>query len=439
MGMENIERHTMKKVWWRIAPLLAVATFFNYLDKVNVSFAAVTMNQALGFSNTVFGAGAGFFAFGYLAFAIPSTLLLHRLGARRWICLIMIGWGLCSAATAFVTTPEEFFLVRFLLGMAEAGFVPGTILYLSYWFPSEYRGAVLGSVLFILPLGQIVGGPVSSVLLSQDVLLGLAGWQWMFIGEAIPTLLLSVAVFHFLTDRPTSAPWLSRAESDWLANRLAEEQRQIVASQGEISVWRTFANWRVWMLGAVNLGICTAGIGVTMFLALMIRSMGFSIWDTGFISSLLAILAAIGIPLWGIWADRFPRREVVVAAACFTVALGMLGIATLLPSPWALVPICLVFVGFYGFFPAFWPLPSVFLTGASAAAGIALVNIAGNLGMFTGPAILGWATDLTGTYRLGLNCLAGASVCAGAILIAHAIRNRNSAKPGCVAAECAGA
>lgn len=424
--MENIERQTMKKVWWRIAPLLAVVTFFSYLDKVNVSFAAVTMNQALGFSNTVFGAGSGFFALGYMTFAVPSTLLLHRLGARRWISLIMIAWGLCSAATAFVTTPEEFFLVRFLLGMAEAGFVPGTILYFSYWFPSEYRGRVLSSILFILPLGQIIGGAASSLLLSHDVLLGLAGWQLMFLVEALPTLLLAVAVFCYLRDRPADAHWLSSLEKDWLGQRLADEERRVVSSQGALSVGRTFANKRVWLLVAFNLGINTAGIGAMMFLPLMIRTMGFSIWETGFISALTAAIAAIGIPLWGFWADRSRSREIVVAAASFTVAAGVFGTAELMPSPWALGPICLVFIGFFGYLPAFWTLPSSFLTGASAAAGIAFVNIAGNLGLFTGPAIIGWTKDLTGDYRLGLNCMAVTAICAGALLIVHAIRHRDS-------------
>lgn len=430
MGIKSLERQTMKKIWWRIAPLLAVVTLLSHLDRINVSFAAVTMNQALGFSNTVFGAGAGFFAFGYLTFAIPSTLILHRMGARRWISLIMIAWGLCSGATAFVTTPEEFFLVRFLLGMAEAGFYPGTILYLSYWFPSEYRGRVLGSILFVLPLGQIIGGAVSGVLLPHDLLLGLTGWQLMFLIEAIPTVLLSAAIFYFLMDRPADARWLSPVEKDWLGERLAIEQRGVVGLQGEISVWRTLADTRVWMLVAIYLGICTAGVGAIFFLPLIIRSMGFSILNTGFLSSMIAAIAAIGIPLWGVWADRSRSRELVVAAACFTVAAGMLGTAVLLPSPWALVPICLVFIGFYGYLPAFWVLPSLFLSGASAAAGIAFVNMAGNLGIFTGPALIGWATDITGTYSLGLNCLAVTAACAGAMLIAYAMRNRHSTAAG---------
>lgn len=426
--METLERQTMKKVWWRVAPLLAVVTFFSNLDKVNVSFAAVTMNQALGFSNTVFGAGSGFFALGYLAFAVPSTLLLHRLGARRWISLIMIAWGLCSAATAFVTTAEGFFFVRFLLGMAEAGYVPGTILYFSYWFPDAYRGRVLGSILFILPLGQIIGGAASSVLLSQDQLLGLAGWQLMFLAEALPTLFLASAVFLLLRDRPADARWLSPEEKDWLGRRLEGEERRVVGAQGTLSVGRTFADPRVWLLVAINLGINTAGLGAILFLPLMIRSMGFSIWDTGFISALTAAAAAIAIPLWGVWADRSRSRELVVAAACFTVAAGVSGTALLMPSPWALVPICLVFIGFFGYLPAFWALPSAFLTGASAAAGIAFVNIAGNLGLFTGPSLMGWIKDLSGDYGLGLNCLGVAAACAGALLIARAIRSRNSSR-----------
>lgn len=428
MNTEIIERHAMLKVWRRVVPLMAVVSFLCALDKASIGFAALQMNAALGFSNTVFGMGAGSFALGYLLFAIPSTLLLHRVGARRWISLIMVLWSLCSAATAFVTRPEELILVRTLLGVAEAGFAPGMILYFSYWFPSEYRGRVLGSFFMIQPLVFIIGGPLSGAILSSDALNGLAGlggWQWMFIIENIPALLLAPLVFVALTDRLEDARWLAPAEQEWLAGKLAAEQKRIEGSQGGHAVWQTFANGRVWMLAAVYLGIGTCGVGLKIFLPLIIRTMGFSIWHTGLIIAAPAIAGALAIPLWGVWADRTRNRETVVAAACWLMAAGQLLAAALLPSPWALVAISLTLIGFYGCLAAFWTLPSSFLTGAGAATGIALINMSGNLAQFTGPALIGFVSDLSASYNAALACLAAIAAGAAAALAALAMRERN--------------
>jgi MFS family permease len=424
--MENIKRQTMIKVWRRIVPLMALVFFFSYLDRINIGFAALQMNQDLGFSNAVFGTGAGFFAIGYALFGIPSTLLLHRLGARRWISLIMIAWGLCSAATALVKTPEQLYGVRLLLGMAEAGFSPGVILYFSYWFPSEYRGLALGSFFSIGPLGLIIGGPVSGILLSMDGQFGLSGWQWLFVVEALPTLLLVLAVFYFLTDKPADAHWLSAMEKEWLGERLLQEQRRIETAQNGSSVWRTLANGRVWMLAAFYLGIGTSGIGAILFLPLMIQSMGFSILNTGLVSVLPGLAAALALPLWGFWTDHSRNREVVVATACCAIAAGLLGTAALLPSPWAIVPLSVAMVGFYGCVAPFWTLPSAFLTGAAAAAGIAFINIMGNLGQFSGPYLLGRTSDLTGSYSVGLASLAAVAAAAAIIMTTQAVWKKTS-------------
>lgn len=408
----------MAKVWRRIVPLTALVLFFSYLDKVNIGFAALTMNADLGFSNTVFGAGAGSFAIGYALFAIPSTLLLHRLGARRWIAVIMIAWGICSAATACVESPSQLLAIRLLLGMAEAGFNPGVILYFTYWFPSEYRGRVLGSFLFIMPVGLSIAAPISSWLLTWDGLLGLAGWQWLFIIEALPTVALAAVVWYALTDRPADATWLSPEARGWLADRLATERAQIdTSAHGVSAVRQILVNRRVWLLTAVNLGVGTSGIGAVIFLPLVIQSMGFSIGSTGLLAALPSAVAAALLPVWGYWTDRSRTREYVVAAACACIAGGLLGAAWLLPSAWALVAVSIAMIGFYGSIAAFWTLPSAFLTGASAAAGIAFINIAGNLGTFTGPSIIGWLADLSGSYRSGLAFLAllaaGSSVLLG--------------------------
>lgn len=421
MSTETLERNAQIKAWWRIVPLMVVVFFFCALDRLNIGFAALQMNDALGLSNTEFGMSVGVFAIGYALSGIPSTLLLHRLGARRWISLIMILWGLCAAAMAFVRSPSELMAMRLLLGVAEAGFVPGMMFYLGCWFPREYRGRVLGSFLMIQPVVMVVGGPVSSALLSScDGLLGLAGWQWLFIIEALPTLLLAPLVFWTLRDRPADASWLSAEEKRWLVGRLAAEQRQIDGLQGGDSVWQSLANRRVWLLAAVYLGAGTCGIATAFFLPLMVRSMGFSIADTGLVVALPGIASALLIPLWGVWADRSSSRETVAATACCAMAAGLLGAAFLLPSAWAIVPISVAMIGFFGFTPPFWTLPSSFLTGASAAAAIGLITVVGNLATFSGPYLLGWTSDLTGAYGAGLGGLAAIALATASILVVSA-------------------
>jgi MFS transporter, ACS family, tartrate transporter len=404
--LTDIERSTVRKVGWRVVPLMALVLLFNYLDKVNIGFAAVTMNKDLGFSNTVFGAAAGFFAIGYALFGIPSTLLLHRVGARRWISVIMVAWGLCSAATAFVSTAREILIARFILGVAEAGFTPGMIFYFSQWFPSRYRGRVLGAFLLIYPFSLVIGGPFSTALFSLNGTLGMHGWQWLFLIEALPTVALAAVVFALLTDTPAKATWLSSVERTWLQTRLADEGARIENSSTGTTLWRQLRNNRVWLLVATNVGLSTSGIGAYFFMPLIIQSMGFSVRNTGLLVALPGIAATLMLPLWGIWADRAKQRETVVAAACGLIMLGLLGAAPLLPSAWAIIPLSIAMVGFFGGLVAFWTLPSQFFIGASAAVGIAFINIMGNLGTFTGPYLLGWLSDLTGTYEAGLLSLA---------------------------------
>ena len=405
------------KVWWHVVPLLGLVLLLNYLDKVNISFAALQMNADLHLSNTAFGVAAGLFALGYAVAAIPSTVLLQRLGARRWISSVMVAWGLCSAATAFVSRPSELFLARIVLGAAEAGFTPGVIFFLNSWFPREYRGRVLGSFLPILPLAIVIGAPLSSFLLSWDGLLGFAGWKWLFIGEGLPSAVLAVLVFRYLADSPAEATWLASPEKQMLVDELGREAKRIEASQAGVSAWRALADSRVLLLGLVYHGIAMSGTGALIFLPLMLRSIGFSVRVTGFVAALPALMAAAALPLWGKWTDRARRRERVVAASCFAVAAGLWGTAMLLPSPLAVLPLTLAFVGFFGATAPFWTLPSSFLTGAEAAAAIAAINVAGNLGSFSGPALFGWLTDMTHSHTAGLIGVASVAGLAGLLLI----------------------
>jgi MFS transporter, ACS family, tartrate transporter len=422
--MRNSAHAAVRRVWWRIVPLLALVLLLSYLDKVNIGFAALQMNSELHLSNTVFGVAAGLFAISYAAAAIPGTLLLQRVGARRWISLVMVVWGICSASTALVTNARELMIARIALGAAEAGFTPGVIFYLNSWFPSEYRGRVLGSFLLILPLAVVIGGPLSALLLACDGAFGLSGWKWLFLIEGLPTVLIAILVFRFLPDSKRDAPWLRAADKEWLAQRLNAEAAQIAVSETPVPAWRVVVSSRVSILALAYLGISTSGTGALIFLPLVIRSMGFSVQKSSVAAALPALIAALALPAWGMWADRARSREIVVLATCLCIAAGLVCAAALLPSSLAILPLTLAFVGFFGSVAPFWTLPSSFLTGARAAMGIAAINVAGNLGNFCGPALLGWLVDRNHSYAAGLIGMSVVAVMAGAILGLEAWRHR---------------
>lgn len=424
--MNDIERDTITRVWWRIVPLLAGALMLDVLDRSNLALAAVQMKQALGLSNAALGFAGGFVGIGYAIAAVPSTLALQRVGARRWMSLLMLVWGLCSAGTALVSNRSELAFARILLGVAEAGFAPGLILYLTYWLPSEYRGRVLASVLMFAAGVKVIGGPMGSGLLSLNGLLGLAGWQWLFIVEGLPTVVLACVFFRFLPDRPADARWLTPAQRDWLTERLAAQSQSVAAAQGHQLGWRALANIWVVLLGVAYLGMLTGGNVLESFLPLIVRSMGFSVGYLGFVLAIPPLLGMLAQPLWGAWSDRAQRREVVVVVGCLTQALGLCCAGALLPSPWALVPLTVASISRLGTTAPFWALPPAFLTGTSIAAGIALINLAGNFGGFTGPSLMGWASDATGSYGGGLIVGAAPVVVSAAILSVMAFR---SARP----------
>ena len=422
----SIERDTISKVRWHIVPLLAGALMLDLLDRGNLALAAVQMKQALGLSNAALGVAGGFVGIGYAIAAIPSTLALQRVGARRWMSLLMFVWGLCSAGTALVANRGELACARVLLGIAEAGFAPGLILYLTYWLPSEYRGRVLASILMVNSLVSVISGPMGSGLLSLDGFLGLSGWKWLFLAEGLPTVVLACVVLRFLPDRPADAHWLTPPQRDWLTERLAAQAQSVAAVQGHRVGWRALTNVWVVLLAVAYLGMLTSGNVLGSFLPLIIRSMGFSVGHVGFVLALPPLLGMLSQPLWGAWSDRAQRREIVVVAGCLTQALGLCCAGALLPSPWALVPLTVAVISRLGTTAPFWSLPPAFLTGASAAAGIALINLAGNFGGFTGPSLMGWASDATGSYGGGLFVGAAPVVISAAILAVMAFR---SARP----------
>jgi MFS transporter, ACS family, tartrate transporter len=423
----SMERETISKVRWRIVPLLAGALVLDVLDRSNLALAAVQMKQALGLSNAALGFAGGVVGIGYAVAAIPSTLALQRFGARRWMSLLMLVWGLCSAGTALVSSRGELAFARILLGVAEAGFAPGLILYLTYWLPSEYRGRVLASVLMFTAGVQVVSGPLGSLLLSQDGLLGLAGWKWLFIVEGLPTVVLAGIVFSFLPDRPADARWLTPPQRDWLTERLAAQAQRVEAAQGQRLGWHALTNIWVVLLGVAYLGMLTAGNVLGSFLPLIIRSMGFTVGHVGLLLAIPYLLGMILQPFWGVWSDRAQRREIVVVTGCLTQALGLCCAGVLLPSPWALIPLSVAVISRLGTTAPFWTLPPAFLTGTSAAAGIALINLAGNFGGFTGPALMGWASDATGSYGRGLFVGAVPVIVSAVILAVAAFRTTRPA------------
>jgi MFS transporter, ACS family, tartrate transporter len=427
LTVDNIERETMTQIWRRIVPLLACALMLEALDRGNLALAAVQMKQALGLSNTTLGVAGGFIGIGFAIAAVPSTLALQRVGARRWMSLLMIVWGLCSAGTALVSTRGELVLARILLGIAEAGFSPGLLLYLTYWLPSEYRGRILASILMVTPIVGVVSGPIGSGLLSLDGFLGLAGWKWLFIAEGLPTVVLAFVVFRFLPDRPANASWLTPPQRDWLTGKLAAQAQNVTTVQNPRIGWRALTNVWVILLAIVFLGMLTSGNVLSSFQPLIIRSMGFSVGHIGWVLAVPALLTALSQPLWGMWADHARRAEIVVVAGCLMQALGLCCAAVLLPSPWALVPLAVAQIARMGTTAPFWTLPPALLTETSAAAGIALISLAGNLSAFTGPSLMGWASDAAGSYGGGLLVGAVPVVISAAILTVMAFRPARSA------------
>jgi len=403
--LESVEKTTIRKIYLRLLPLLFVCYFICYLDRINVGFAALTMNKDLGFTASVFALAATAFFWGYCVFEIPSNIVLEKVGARTWIARIMITWGLFSAATAFVTDATSFAIVRFLLGVCEAGFFPGMILYFTYWFPARYRGRVVGWFMTAIPVSIALGAPISTALLELDGILGLRGWSWLFIGEAAPAVILGVVVLLYLTDRPAKAHWLEPHEREWLAAELQGE-RAAVESVRVYTVLGSLINPRVLALAVIYLGIGTASVGLVIFLPQMIKQLGVSNMMTGFATSVPYIAGTIGMIVCGYVTDRMHERRWNLFFTCLAAAIGMFAAAWLNGSFWALAGLSLATIGFYGMKTSFWPLPSTFLSGTAAAAAIAAINSLGNFGGLIGPNVVGQLKDRTGSFEAGLYCLA---------------------------------
>jgi MFS transporter, ACS family, tartrate transporter len=415
--MEPLEQRTIAKVSARLVPFLIVCYFVAYLDRVNVSFAALTMNKDLGLSASAFGFGAGIFFLAYFLFEVPSNLFLERVGARKWIARIMFTWGVLSGGMAFISGETGFYVVRVLLGIAEAGFFPGIIFYLTLWFPAVYRARIVGYFMAAIPLSTVIGAPVSGLLLGLDGGLGLKGWQWLFVLEAAPALILSVVVFFYLTDRPADATWLAQDERAWLVARLEDERLQIETVR-RYSVREALLNPTVLALSLVYFGAVATNYGLSFFLPQIVKAFGISNFQAGVVAALPYVVGLVSIVFWGRRSDRKLERRFHLAFPLFVASAGI-AISTALDDPtMKMAALSVAGFGIFGCLPVFWTFPAAFLSGAAAAGGIALINSIGNLAGFAGPYAMGSIKDMTGSYTGGLLSLSAVGLIAMAIVLA---------------------
>lgn len=412
-----VESDVYRKVIWRLLPLMILLYFVNTLDRVNIAFAALQMNDALGFSPMVYGWGAGIFFIGYFLFEIPSNIVMHGVGARLWMARIMVTWGVLSCATAFVHTPTSFYIVRFLLGVAEAGFTPGMLLYLGMWFPRRYTARATSLFLLAAPLTTVVGAPLSGWIIQLNRAWGLAGWQWLFLIEGVPAVLLAFAVWRWLTNSPADAKWLTDSEKTALLLELELERCQITQVSERTSAWKALVNPHVLTLGAVYFFSVVGLYGIGFWLPQIVRRAGFSPLQIGLLAALPYVFASIGCLVWGRHSDLKAERRWHMVGACLLASLGLAGSAFSSGFAWSLAGLCVAAAGIYALLPVFWSVPHAFMTGAGAASGIALINSVGNLGGFLGPYLVGWLKQTTGSFQAPLYCLSGSLLMSGLIIV----------------------
>jgi MFS family permease len=401
--MDPAQEAVLKKIAWRIVPLLTLAYIVNYLDRTNIGFAALTMNKELGFTATEFGIGAGVLFIGYTVFEIPSNLALYRFGARRWIARIMITWGIVSALTALVVGVKSYYLARFALGVAEAGFFPGVAYYFAAWFPTQYRTRMLAWFLVAIPVSSVIGAPISGLLLEMDGVLGLRGWQWLFIIEGLPAVVLGFVVLRVLADRPDNAEWLSPKERDTLKAMLDAEHRERPKS----SLATALSDVRVLILALVQFGFTLGSYGVGIFLPQIIKTSGLSNLTVSFLSAIPYVFASVGMIWWAWRVDRTGKKIGNLTIACGVAAVGLAASVISGNLTVALMALTVALVGITSARAIFWPIPTRFLSGVGAAAGLAFINSIGTIGGFAGPYLMGLLKDLTDSFTAGLLAMAG--------------------------------
>jgi MFS transporter, ACS family, tartrate transporter len=402
------EHRAFIKAAWRLVPFLTIGYLLNYMDRNNVGFAALTMNRATGLTATQFGFGAGVLFFGYSFFEIPSNIALYRFGARRWIARIMISWGLVSAATAFVQGPQSWYVLRLLLGIAEAGFFPGITFYLATWFPAEYRARMLAWFLVAIPASTVVGGPISGLVLQMDGFAGLAGWQWLFIVEGLPATLLGIATLFILPDRPEDASFLTQEERRLVRARIDSERRE----RETRNLLLALKDPRVLILTVAQFGFTAGSYGVGIWLPQIMKDARLTNLTIGVVTGACYVVASVAMIAWAAWVDRSGRKIKNLTLACLVAAAGLVfAIAT--ANFWlSLIWITVALSGITSARAIFWTIPTRFLTGLAAAGGLAFINSVATLGGFVGPYAVGWLRDATGSFSAGLMAMAGLLVLA---------------------------
>jgi len=401
----ELETSTIRAISWRLIPFLVLAYFFSYLDRVNLGFAALTMNSELKFSPTVFAWGAGIFFIGYFIFEVPSNLALEKFGASRWIARIMVTWGIISALMAMVSGVWSFYGLRFLLGVAEAGFFPGIILYLTYWYPAEYRARFLAAFAIAVPVSTVIGAPVSGLLLGLDGALGLKGWQWLFVIEGIPSVLLGIVTWFYLTDRPEHAHWLSAEQKAWLSSRLNAE---IAAKQAvkHFTLAEALSSPKVIALSLIYFGFVGALYGMQFWLPQIVKAFGLTNAQTGFVTAIPYLFGTVAMILWARHSDATRERVTHVGAPLLLTAVALAVSSYIADPTMTMVVLTVAAIGVFCTFAVFWTLPTAWLSGTAAAGAIALINSIGNLAGFGGPYLIGWVKEATGSTSTGLLVLA---------------------------------
>jgi MFS family permease len=413
---QQLETSTMRRVSWRLMPFLLAAYIICYIDRVNVGFAALQMNKAVGIDPKTYGLGAGIFFIGYFILEVPSNLALERFGARTWIARIMITWGMVSAAFALIGGPTSFLVLRFLLGAAEAGFFPGVILFITYWYPAHYRAIIVGIFMVAIPVAGLIGSPVSGAILYMDGLLGLGGWQWIFLLEAAPAVLLGIAAFIWLTDRPAHASWLTPAQRDWLTAAI-DAERSRTPRIAHTSIWRVLSNKYVLIMALVYSGAAGASTSLALFMPQLVKSFGLTNWQTGLVNAVPFGIAAVWMILWGRNSDRSGERVWHNALPLGWMVLAMIATFFAIGSLWTMIPLLtLIAAGTYASKGPFWALSSEWLGPTAAAAGLAQINALGNLSGFVFNYLMGWIQAETGSFPLAMMPIA-ATAAAGTICV----------------------
>ncbi len=430
-------RSAMRKATWHLIPLIALGYGVAYMDRVNIGFASLQMNRDLHFSNSVYGIGAGIFFLSYAVCEIPSNLLLYRIGARRWLARIMLTWGVLAMGMLFVRTPIEFYAMRFLLGMAEAGFFPGILYYLTQWFPSNIRARTISRFYVSLPLSSVVMGGVAGALLNLDGTLGLRGWQWLFLVEGLPAVLLSYAFFRYLPDEPKDAKWLTTAERSWIETEIGAEGSDVPGAlpsahgtHAAHGVTAALRNPRVWLFGLTNLLMLGVNYGYGFYAPAIVQ--GLTHLDTtlvGYIIAGMGLLGGLGMLLNAAFSDHTGKPYAHILAPCLVESACLLVVAFVL-DPWIAIPtLGLMILAHNAMQGPLLATPSTFLKGKGAAAGLATINMVGILGGVIYPPLLGWLRDRTGAYQAGLGVLSGTMLVAAAVVVVlRGLQRQNNAR-----------